>query len=176
MTDLKIGCNGIDRPIIFGISTSEIARFTGGTLSADSLAIKYTTDATSSTAAALTVAGGLGVAKTIWAGELVTSRRAAVSAATIATTGAIAALASGDGFTRLTGAAPDVQGIAAPVGGAQLITLYCVNATTLRNENGTASAANRIASDTGADISVSAGKTVQLIYDPTSSRWRPVRY
>lgn len=134
------------------------------------LKVGATTASTSTITGALTVDGGVGVA------EQVTARRGAVATATISTTGVITALSSSDGFARLTGAAQDIQGIAAPGGEAQLLTLYCVNATTLRHENAGASAANRIASDTGADISVSAGKTVQLIYDPTSARWRPVRF
>jgi hypothetical protein len=96
--------------------------------------------------------------------------------ATVSTTGTIAALASGNHYTRLTGAAPDVQGIAAPTNNAGRLVLYFVNATTLRHENASASAANRITCHTGADIVVAAGKTVELIYDPTSTRWRTMSY
>ena len=95
---------------------------------------------------------------------------------TVSTTGVITALNSDTLLTRLTGAAPDIQGIAAPSAGARMIRLYCVSATTIRNENAGATAANRIASDTAADISVSAGRTVILIYDTTSARWRPCRW
>ena len=130
-----------------------------------------TASVSTATGALVITTGGLGVE------AQATIRRIAYGTGTIATTGAIASLASDDGFTRLTGAAPDVQGIANPgASAARVIFLYCVNATTLRHENGTAAAADRITSDTAADIAVAAGKTVELIYDPTSSRWRPVRY
>jgi hypothetical protein len=154
----------IDNPL-------SIVRASGGAITlARPVACSNATASTSTTTGALTVAGGVGVA-----GQA-TVRRIAYAVGTIATTGAIAALASDDGFTRLTGAAPDIQGIANPGTVAERIVLYCVNATTLRHENVTASAANRITSDTGADIAVGAGKTVELIYDPTSTRWRPIRF
>jgi hypothetical protein len=133
---------------------------------AQELVIAGTTASTSTTTGAQTIAGGLGVA------AQTTARRYASATATASTTGVITALASDDGFTRLTGAAPDLQGISAPGGGAQELLLYCVNATTLRHENAGASAANRITSDTGADIVTAAGVTCELVYDPTSTRWR----
>jgi hypothetical protein len=133
---------------------------------AQELVIAGTTASTSTTTGSATVAGGLGVA------AQTTARRYASATATASTTGVITALASDDGFTRLTGAAPDIQGISAPGGGAQELLLYCVNATTLRHENAGASAANRIVSDTGADIVTAAGVTCELVYDTTSARWR----
>jgi hypothetical protein len=95
---------------------------------------------------------------------------------TVSTTGNIVAMSSANGFARLTGAAPVVQGIVAPSAGCQLLYLYCANAVTLKHEDASATAANRIFSSTGADISVSAGKTVHLIYDNASLRWRDVRF
>lgn len=95
---------------------------------------------------------------------------------TVSTTGSIAALASDTGVVRLTGAAPSIQGITAPTLGDRQLMLYCVNAVTLKHEDAAASAANRITSDTAADIAVTAGKTVALVYDATSTRWRPVRF
>jgi hypothetical protein len=152
--------------LVFTLS-STASSFASGT----TLAVANTTASTTTATGCTTFGGGIGVA------AQATVRRVAYATGTIATTGAIASLASDDGFTRLTGAAPDVQGIANPgASAARVIFLYCVNATTLRHENGTAAAADRITSDTGADIAVGAGKTVELIYDPTSSRWRPVRY
>lgn len=95
---------------------------------------------------------------------------------TVSTTGVITALASDTFVIRLTGAAPDLQGIAAPTIGCRYIRLYCVNAITLRHNNAGASAANQITTDTGADVAVAAGKTVPLVYDDVSTKWRVVRY
>lgn len=95
---------------------------------------------------------------------------------TITTTGNIAALASDTLLGRLTGAAPVIQGIAAPSLGCRIAEYYCVNAVTVNHEDAAASAANRVTSDTGANIAVAAGKTIIFIYDDVSTRWRPVRY
>lgn len=67
LTAFFIGVYNVDKPVIFGINTSEVARLTSGTLASGSLAVKYTTASTSTTTGALTVAGGLGVAGTIYA-------------------------------------------------------------------------------------------------------------
>lgn len=61
---LLIGPAAINKPMIFGVNASEVARFSSGTLSTGTWSISYTTDATSSTTGAETIAGGLGVAKT----------------------------------------------------------------------------------------------------------------
>lgn len=60
-------------PIIFGLGASEVARLTSGTLTSGSLASKYTTDSFSSTTGGVTSAGGLGVAKSIFAGLKIVS-------------------------------------------------------------------------------------------------------
>ena len=99
-----------------------------------------------------------------------------VNESTITTTGVITALNSDTTYTRLTGAAPDIQGVDYPTGGyargSRLLMLYCVNQTVFRNENAGATAGNRIVTLTGADITVSAGRVVSLVYDVTSTRWR----
>jgi hypothetical protein len=96
---------------------------------------------------------------------------------TNSTTGNIAQLANAASFVRLLGAAPVIQGIAAPASGAaKVLFIYCSNAVTLKHQDTSATAEDRILSSTGADISVSASKTVQLIYDPATLRWRDVRY
>jgi len=95
-----------------------------------------------------------------------------VDAQTITTTGAIAALASDTGSIRMTGAAPDIQGVTAPAIGSRRLVIYFANATTIRNENATASAPNRIITGTGADIASAALSVYQFIYDETSTRWR----
>ena len=89
---LMIGCQSIDRPIIFGINTTEVARLTGGTLSSDRLDIKYTTAATSPSSASATFAGGIYVAKEILA--------AAVAATT--TAGAMVRESVMDGWSSFT--------------------------------------------------------------------------
>lgn len=73
---LIVGCSGVSVPIVFGSNTSEIARFTGGTLASDSFAVKYTVDATSPTAAAFTSAGGVAAAKGIVGGTTITVQSA----------------------------------------------------------------------------------------------------
>lgn len=135
------------------------------------LSVAVNTTSTSTTTGSILSAGGLGVV-----GQTTTAQ-IAVTATTDSSTGIINALANPTGFIRLTGAAPDVRGITNPGASAcRRVALYCVNATTLTHEGGTASAADRITSDTGANIAVAAGKTVELIYDTVSSRWRPVRF
>lgn len=104
-------------------------------------------------------------------GQLV-ARGLQVDSQTVSSTGAIAALASDTGLVRLTGAAPDVQGITAPTLGARMLWLYCASATTLRHASASAAAANRIATANGLDLVVTAGSTVRLIYDTTSAVWR----
>jgi hypothetical protein len=58
-----IGCSLVDKPIIFGINTNEVARFTSGTLSTGALTVAYTTASTSITTGGLISAGGIGAAK-----------------------------------------------------------------------------------------------------------------
>lgn len=135
------------------------------------LSIPVATSSTSVTTGCGIFAGGIGVA-----GQTTTAQLATTTT-TDSSTGTINALGNPTGFIRLTGAAPDVCGLSNPgTSAARRVVLYCVNATTLSHEAGTASAADRIASDTGANISVAAGKTIELIYDTTSTRWRPVRF
>jgi hypothetical protein len=59
---LFIGCLSLNAPIIFGASAAELARFTSGTLSSGTFAVKYTTASTTAVTGAITCAGGLGVA------------------------------------------------------------------------------------------------------------------
>lgn len=73
LTSLIIGVAGISVPIVFGINASEVARLTSGTIASGALRISYTTEATSPTAAAETIAGGLGVAKRIFGGTIGTT-------------------------------------------------------------------------------------------------------
>lgn len=91
-------------------------------------------------------------------------------------TGNIAALASDTGVIRMTGAAPVVQGIAAPALGDRQLIIYCTNSTTFNHLDGAAATANQISSDTAANITVAAGHTAMFFYDSTSTKWRPVRF
>jgi hypothetical protein len=135
------------------------------------------TETTPSERMRLTDTGGLSIGTTLdpGAGKLV-ARAVSVIRSTVSDTGNIVALSSDDGFIRMIGAAPVVQGIVAPAVGGQILYIYCGNATTLKHQDTAATAANRIFSSTGADISVAGGKTVQLIYDNVTLRWRDVRY
>jgi hypothetical protein len=65
-----------NKPVVFGVGSIEAARFTGGTIGADSFAVKYTTASTSTTTGAHTVAGGLGVVGRINAGSYITTTTA----------------------------------------------------------------------------------------------------
>jgi hypothetical protein len=49
---ILIGCRSVDKPIVFGVNASEVARFTGGTIASNSFEIKY------SGQSALAVTGG----------------------------------------------------------------------------------------------------------------------
>ena len=92
---------------------------------------------------------------------------------TDSSTGTINALTVTGSLMRLTGAAPDLRGMTPPYSGKSTeVKVYCVNATTLRNQAGTASAANRIQTVTGADLPVPAGSTLTFAYDTVSSYWR----
>lgn len=65
-----------NKPVIFGVSTIEVARFTGGTIGTDSLAVKYTAASTSPTTGSATFAGGVGVSGRSFFGSGVYSNHA----------------------------------------------------------------------------------------------------
>ena len=92
---------------------------------------------------------------------------------TDSTAGIINALSSANGIARLTGAAPDLRGITAKAGA--FVTVWFQNASTIRHAAGTAAAADRITTNTAADIAIAAGSSVQFFYDSTSAVWRPIR-
>jgi hypothetical protein len=75
-----------NKPVVFGVGSIEAARFTGGTIGADSFAVKYTTASTSSITGALTVAGGLGVAGRLYAGSYIVATVTDGSTSTTPTT------------------------------------------------------------------------------------------
>ncbi len=75
-----------------------------------------------------------------------------------------------------SGAAQTITGIAAGRDGQQL-TLVNADASlvvTISNESASSTAANRITTGTGADITIPAGSSLSLVYDSTNSRWRTV--
>ncbi len=63
---IMIGNYLIDKPIIFGINATEVARLTSGTLATGQLDIKYTKPSASTGAGALTVAGGMYLGGSLW--------------------------------------------------------------------------------------------------------------
>lgn len=71
-----------------------------------------------------------------------------------------------------TDASRDITGLTGGADG-RLITLLNIGTqiAVLKNESASSTAANRLA--IGADISMSGGTSVTLIYDSTSTRWRP---
>lgn len=73
ISGLMIGVSGQNKPIIVGINTSEVARFSGSTLSTDSFRIKYTTDGTSPSAAAFICDGGGAFSKTVYSAKAILS-------------------------------------------------------------------------------------------------------
>lgn len=73
LTGLMIGCQSVNKPIIFGINTSEVAQFSGGTLSTDYLKLFYTADNTADNTGAFQVLGGGYFAKNLRVGATLTA-------------------------------------------------------------------------------------------------------
>lgn len=73
-------------------------------------------------------------------------------------------------------ASRNITGILAPGGNLAVKKILLVNVgandIVLQNENVGSTAANRIITGTGADLTVAADATEELYYDSTSSRWR----
>lgn len=76
---------------------------------------------------------------------------------------------------RLTGAAPVLRGISGGSAG-RIIVIVNASGTTIsvKNEDATPSAANKIITGTAADLTLADTASVVLQYDGTSSRWRVV--
>src|SRR4029079_19459635 len=73
-----------------------------------------------------------------------------------------------------SGAAQTITGIAAGRDG-QLLTLVngdAALAVTIANNSGSSSAANRITTGTGSDVTLAAGASITLVYDTNASLWR----
>ncbi|MBA4173806.1 MAG: hypothetical protein C0511_14430 [Hyphomicrobium sp.] len=73
-------------------------------------------------------------------------------------------------------AAYDITGLAGGADG-RIVTLINIgaNTITLRNESASSVAGNRYAGG-GTDAALAASDTITLIYDSTSSRWRPIAF
>ena len=91
----------------------------------------------------------------------------------VATAATIAALSTTTSFVRLTGSTvTDLQGIASGFDGKVLILANVSSATvTVSHQDAGATAADRIISPTGADVSLAANNTMILVYDSVQSRW-----
>lgn len=91
----------------------------------------------------------------------------------VATSATIAALSSANSAVRMTGSTTTtIQGITAGQDG-QIILIYNASSATvtLAHQNGTASAANRMILPSSIDYTLSAGFSIELIYDATQARW-----
>lgn len=79
-------------------------------------------------------------------------------------------------FIRISGqsTARSIFGLTASTAGKRVILSNASSFTlTIANQSGSeGTAANKIITDTGADVSLVAGATATLVYDSTSSRWR----
>ena len=77
---------------------------------------------------------------------------------------------------RLTGATlTSIAGIPSASGERLLILINTTpGAVTIRNDNTAATAANRIRTGTGADISLAVDASLLLLYNPTASRWQVI--
>lgn len=84
-------------------------------------------------------------------------------------TGNIDAFSIERSYVYNTGAAPVFRGIARGVDGKRLVIDFA-NTATIANEHATPSAANRITTKSGADLT--SVKSVELVYNSSTSRWR----
>lgn len=91
----------------------------------------------------------------------------------VATAATIASLASATGFVKFTGAtATALQGVGSGFDGKQIMIYNGSSAVvTVKNQNASAAAADRIITSTGGDFPLSAGQSVTLVYDSNQSRW-----
>jgi len=153
---LMIGCQSLDKPIIFGAGTNELGRFSSSALTTGVFSILYSLDATSATVAGTTLASGLGIAKTLIAGKGqgwgVTSTATAAATTTLVQASTI--IQSFTGSTTQT-----VQFPAANLWGAGIAVMYVIN-----NQSSGTVTPTRAGSDTfqggGTTDPVTAGKTV----------------
>ena len=105
---------------------------------------------------------------------LVLGRNLGTEVVTDTSTGTVNALSGSYGLVRCTGAAVTLRGISATGSVAGRVVVWFQNAGTIDHLAGTASAANRISTPSGASVAVTAGQAVEFVYDPTSAVWRPI--
>lgn len=95
---------------------------------------------------------------------------------TVATTATIVQLSATKAVVEFTGStATDIQGInSTALTMSKVIVLHNISTATvtLKHENGSAAAADRLKLPGAADILIPAQKTVELWYSPTDSRWK----
>jgi len=108
-----------------------------------------------------------GTAPSFLTGAIATAR------ADVASTATITAMSSTNSFVRITGSTiTSIQGITAGIDGQRLTVFNNAGvAVTFAHENAGASAANRITTMTGADVSTTGNGAAELIYDTGTSRW-----
>jgi hypothetical protein len=107
------------------------------------------------------------VQQVIMSGAMASNRADVASAATIT------ALSSAKSFIKLTGSTiTSLQGIQLGVDGQRLTLVNLTGQNlTIAHENAGATAANRITTMTGADVTTTANGAAEFIYDTGSSRW-----
>ena len=95
---------------------------------------------------------------------------------TVSSTGNIDALdTSVRASFRLTGASPTLRGIANGADGKLVIVVNVTGVTvTVKNDDSTPTAANRILTGTGSDLSLADTASILIQYDNTTERWRVV--
>jgi len=95
---------------------------------------------------------------------------------TVATTATIVQLSATKAVVEFTGStATDIQGInSTALTMSKVIVLHNISTAviTLKHENGSAAAADRIKLPGAADVLIPAQKTVELWYSPTDTRWK----
>lgn len=91
LTAFFIGCYNVDKPVIFGINTSEVGRFTSGTLASGSFQVKYTgANAIQSSGGVNSISATAGIGYATGAGGTVTQTTSRTTGVTLnAVTGAI---------------------------------------------------------------------------------------
>lgn len=80
----------------------------------------------------------------------------------------------GKGAIRFTGSGPSLAGLAYGQDGKRvtIVNAHASVALTIKHEAGSSTAAWRIVTDTGADVSLPAGAWREAVYDATAARWR----
>jgi hypothetical protein len=108
-----------------------------------------------------------------WVNGIVGQAYLAMQRLDVASTASITQLATTKTFVKLTGStATTIHGAAAGVDG-QILTLHNGSsaAATVKHQSGTATAADRFLTSTGADVTVAANSSAEFVYDTGQSRW-----